>query len=175
MDLKTYIRTIPDWPKPGIQFRDITTLLIDPEGFRKTMDALLEHYRVLDFDKIVAIESRGFLFGAVLARELKKPLVLARKPGKLPGETAEEEYQLEYGTDRVQIHVDALSKGDRVLVMDDLLATGGTAHAVSRLCRKLGAIVVEAGFVINLPDIGGGARLKEAGIDAFWLVEFEGD
>ncbi len=175
MTLKSYIRTVPDWPKEGIMFRDISTLMLNPEGFAQTCDALLTHYRGLDFDKFVAIESRGFIFGSVLAKDLGKGLVIARKPGKLPVKTMREEYALEYGTDAVEIHVDALDSGDKVVVIDDLLATGGTALAVSNLCRKMGAEVVEAGFVINLPDIGGTKKLSEAGISTFHLVEFEGD
>ena len=175
MELKSYIRTVADWPKPGIMFRDITTLLADPEGFKEAIDALLKRYRAMDFDKIVAIESRGFVFGSVLARELNKPLVLVRKPGKLPAETAREEYELEYGSDAVEIHVDAINRGDTVLVIDDLLATGGTALATIRLCERLGATVAEAGFIIDLPDVGGSKRLREAGYEPFFLIEFEGD
>jgi adenine phosphoribosyltransferase len=175
MDLKRYIRTVSDWPKPGIQFRDITTLLTNPEGFGLAMDQMIAHYQGLNFDKIVAIESRGFIFGSVLARELKKPLVLIRKPGKLPAETAQESYELEYGTDTVEVHVDAIDAGDRVVVIDDLLATGGTASAAIALCERMGARVLEAGFVIDLPDIGGSKKLKAKGYGVFHLVEFEGD
>lgn len=175
MDLKPYIRTVPDWPKPGIQFRDITTLLTNPEGFALATDALLERYRGLDFDKVVAIESRGFIFGSVLARELGKPLVLVRKPGKLPAATVRESYDLEYGSDAIEIHVDAIQSGDRVVIIDDLLATGGTVSAAISLCTRMGASVLEAGFVIDLPDIGGSRRLAEAGIGVFHLVAFEGD
>jgi len=175
MDLKQYIRTVPDWPKPGIMFRDITTMLTDPEGFKLCMDGLLAHYKTLDFNKIVAIESRGFIFGSVLARELGKPLVLVRKPGKLPSETVSQSYDLEYGTDSIEVHVDALDSSDNVVVLDDLLATGGTALAAISLVEKLGAKVVEAGFVVDLPDVGGMKKLKDAGYNAFTLVEFEGD
>ncbi len=175
MDLKSYIRTVPDWPKPGIQFRDITTLLENPEGFSQAIDLLMAHYREVSFDKVVAIESRGFLFGALIARELSKPLVLVRKPGKLPAETTSEEYELEYGTDKIEIHTNSLDSGDKVVVIDDLLATGGTALAAIHLCEKLDAKVVEAGFVIDLPDIGGSKRLEQAGYPVFKLVDFEGD
>lgn len=175
MDLTKYIRTVKDWPKKGIMFRDITTLLIDPEGYQACMDKMVEHYKSVDFNKVVAIESRGFLFGSVLARELKKSLVLIRKPGKLPADTVSEEYQLEYGTDKIEIHKDALFEGDRVVVIDDLLATGGTALAAIHLCEKLGAEVVEAGFVIDLPDIGGSDKLETEGYKTFTMVEFEGD
>ena len=175
MDFKKYIRTVPDWPKPGVMFRDISTLLQDPDGFRLALDALVEHYRVIDFDCVAAIESRGFLFGSVLARELGKRLVLIRKPGKLPAETISEEYELEYGTDSIEIHSDAVGEGERVVPIDDLLATGGTALAAIRLCEKLGAHVVEAGFIINLPDLGGASRLADSGVRIFRLVDFEGD
>jgi len=175
MDLTQYIRTVPNWPKEGIMFRDITTLLSNPEGFSACMDQLVEHYKTVDFDKIVAIESRGFLFGSVLARELGKSLVLIRKPGKLPAETVSEEYELEYGTDKIEMHKDALEKGDKVVVIDDLLATGGTSLASIHLCEKVGGEVVEAGFVIDLPDIGGSKKLKTEGYKTFTLIEFEGD
>ena len=175
MDPKESIRTIPDWPKPGIMFRDITTLLADPQAYGEAMEKLIAHYRELSFDKIVAIESRGFLFGSILAHELKKGLVLIRKPGKLPGETTSEEYELEYGTDCVEIHSDSISPKERVVVIDDLLATGGTVLAAIRLCEKLEAEIVEAGFIIDLPDVGGSRKLKDAGYRCFTLIEFEGD
>ena len=175
MELAKYIRTVANWPKEGIMFRDITTLLSNPEGFKLCMDQLLDHYRKLNFDKVVAIESRGFLFASVIARELEKGLVLIRKPGKLPAETVSEEYQLEYGTDKIEIHRDALNQDEKVIVIDDLLATGGTALAAIHLCEKLGAVVVEAGFVIDLPDIGGSKKLQENGYQVFALVEFAGD
>ncbi|RJO65889.1 MAG: adenine phosphoribosyltransferase [Myxococcales bacterium] len=175
MDLKRYIRTVPNWPKPGVMFRDITTLLTSPEGFAQATDELAAHYRSLDFDKFAAIESRGFVFGAVLARAFNKPLVLLRKPGKLPAATERMEYSLEYGTDAIEVHKDAVSAGDRVVVIDDLLATGGTALAAIQLMEKLGGKVVEVGFVIDLPDVGGAKKLKAAGYTIFRLVQFEGD
>ena len=175
MDLRRFIRTVPDWPKPGVQFRDITTLLVDPEGFTLAMNALVEHYKGMDFDRILAIESRGFIFGAALARELKKSLVLIRKPGKLPAKTVSEEYSLEYGKDKIEVHADAVKPGDKVIIMDDLMATGGTAMAAIHLAEKLGAKVVEAAFIIDLPEIGGSRKLKEAGYAMFHLIEFEGD
>ena len=175
MELKNYIRTVPNWPKPGIMFRDITTILQDPTGFRLCIEKFLEHFGKLEFDKIVAIESRGFVFGSVLAYKLGKGLVPARKPGKLPAARARQEYQLEYGTDAIEMHLDALKKGEKVVIIDDLLATGGTALAAAALCEQLGAEVLEFGFVINLPDIGGAKRLKKAGYGIFTLTEFEGD
>lgn len=175
MGIEKYIRSIPDWPKPGIIFRDITTLLAHPVGFARATNALTMHYKEIPFDKIVAIESRGFVFGAVLAKELNKGMVIVRKPGKLPGETVSEEYQLEYGTDKIEIQKDALKPGEKVVVIDDLLATGGTAMAAINLVEKMGAKVVEAGFIIDLPDVGGSKKLTEAGYGVFSLVAFEGD
>jgi len=156
-------------------FRDITTILQSPAGLRLCIEKFLEHLRNVDFDKIVAIESRGFVFGSVLAYQLGKGLVLARKPGKLPAARARQEYQLEYGSDAIEMHLDALIKGEKVIIIDDLLATGGTALAAADLCKQLGAQVVEFGFVIDLPDIGGSDRLKKAGYSFFTLTEFEGD
>ncbi len=175
MDLKKYVRTVPNWPKPGIMFRDITTILKDPAGYKLAVDLLLEHYRDLDFDKVIAIESRGFVFGSLLAYELGKGLIMVRKPGKLPAERVRKEYSLEYGTDAIEMHKDSLSEGERVVVIDDLLATGGTALASAQLCEELGAKVVEMGFVIDLPDIGGSERLEREGYKVFKLIDFEGD
>jgi len=175
MELKDYVRTIPHWPKQGIMFRDITTVLKSPEGFKLAVDKLLEHYRGMAFDKIVAIESRGFIFGAVLAYELGKSLILVRKPGKLPAEVEQQKYELEYGFDTIEIHKDAVGRGDKVDVIDDLLATGGTSLAAAQLCERLGAEVLELGFVIDLPDVGGGQRLTGEGYKVFTLIEFEGD
>jgi len=175
MDLKDYIRTVPNWPKPGIMFRDITTILQNPAGFRLCIDRFLEHFRTVEFDKVVVVESRGFVFGSVLAYEMGKGLVPVRKPGKLPAARVRQEYQLEYGNDAVEMHLDALKSGEKVIIIDDLSATGGTALAAAALCEQLGAEVVEFGFVIDLPDIGGSARLKNAGYRVFTLTEFEGD
>ncbi|RED15244.1 adenine phosphoribosyltransferase [Parasphingopyxis lamellibrachiae] len=173
-DLKALIRTIPDFPKPGIQFRDITTLLLDPGGFATVVERMAA---MVDgpIDAIAGVEARGFIFGAALARELGSGLVLVRKRGKLPGKTLTEDYALEYGSDSLEMHHDAIPQGARILLIDDLLATGGTAHAAVRLLRGAGASVGQSLFVIDLPDLGGAARLREAGVSVEALVEFEGD
>ncbi|MCK5861832.1 MAG: adenine phosphoribosyltransferase, partial [Candidatus Hydrogenedentes bacterium] len=144
MDIAEVIRNVPDFPKPGIQFKDITTLLLNPEALRQTVDMLAERYGADKPDAIVGVESRGFIFGSALAYVMGVPLVLARKPGKLPGETIQESFELEYGTDTIEMHVDAVSSGARVLIVDDLLATGGTVAAVVRLIERLGGVVTEA-------------------------------
>jgi len=175
LDLKDTIRTIPDYPKPGIMFRDITTLLKDPAGFRDTVDELAKRYAGMKIDKIAGIESRGFILGAPLAYVMNKGFVPIRKKGKLPAETIGHDYALEYGTDRIEIHTDAIQKGDRVLLVDDLIATGGTAEAACKLIEKMGGEIVECCFIIDLPDIGGRARLEKHGHKVFALCEFEGD
>ncbi|WP_265570424.1 adenine phosphoribosyltransferase [Sphingomicrobium nitratireducens] len=174
LDLRDLVRTIPDFPKPGIQFRDVTTLLVDPAGFRATIEALAASVsgRV---DLVAAIDARGFAVGGALAKELGAGLLLVRKDGKLPGATIAEDYALEYGTDRLAIHVDACSPGARVLLVDDLIATGGTAMAAARLVERAGGELVGARFVIDLPDLGGSARLEDAGIAVKSLMAFEGD
>ncbi|MGA9583562.1 MAG: adenine phosphoribosyltransferase [Allosphingosinicella sp.] len=173
-DLKALIRTIPDFPRPGIQFRDVTTLLLDPNGFAASIERLAA--LIADPPDLVAgIEARGFVVAAALAQRLGAGLLLVRKDGKLPGATIAEDYALEYGTDRLAIHVDACTPGKRVLLADDLLATGGTALAAARLLRRVGGEVTGAVFIIDLPDLGGGARLRDAGIKVHALVEFEGD
>jgi len=173
VDLAGLIRTIPDFPKPGIQFRDITTLLLDADGFAATVEQLataVPH----DVDLIAGIEARGFVIGAALAQRLGKGLILIRKDGKLPGATIAEEYALEYGADRLAMHVDACAPGARVMIVDDLIATGGTAMAAIRLVQRCGAIVVGACFVIDLPDLGGADRLRAPGLPLSHLVSFEG-
>lgn len=172
--IKDSIKTVPDYPKPGIMFRDITSLMENAQAYKAAMTILVEKYREQGFNKIVATESRGFFFGAPLALELGIGFVPVRKPGKLPRQVISESYQLEYGFDTLEIHIDAIEAGDKVLVVDDLLATGGTIEATTTLIRRLGGEVSHAAFVINLPDIGGEARLKALGIDVYSLCEFDG-
>ncbi|MBL4817709.1 MAG: adenine phosphoribosyltransferase [Deltaproteobacteria bacterium] len=166
------IRNIPDYPKPGILYRDITTLLKDANGFHECITKLASRYKNTEIRKIAAIESRGFIFGAALAYALKKGFVPIRKTGKLPSETISHEYELEYGTDRIEIHTDAISKDEKVLVADDLLATGGTAVAACELINRLGGSVVECCFLIDLTDLGGRKALEDAGNKVFALLEF---
>ena len=173
--IKSKIRTIPHWPKQGIMFRDITTLLKDPEGFQSVMDAFEKRYKNVDFDVIAGIESRGFIIGAALADRLKKGFVPIRKKGKLPAATERVEYDLEYGKDTIEVHKDAILKGHKVLLVDDLLATGGTMNAAIKLVEKLGAKVVECAFIIDLPEVGGRKKLRDKGHKTFHLVEFEGE
>jgi len=172
-DIRQRIRTIADFPKPGIMFRDITTLLLDPEGLRLTIERMAEAVEG-QVDLVAGIEARGFLFGAALAYRLGTGVLLIRKDGKLPGATIAEDYALEYGTDRIAIHADACAPGARVLLIDDLIATGGTARAAVRLLRKAGATVTQAGFVVDLPELGGAEALRGDGIAVHALVEFEG-
>ncbi|MDO9102096.1 MAG: adenine phosphoribosyltransferase [Candidatus Nitrotoga sp.] len=175
MPIKSLIRTIPHYPKPNIMFRDITSLLKDPIGFRITIDELVRRYADMEIDKVIGIEARGFIVGAALAYALGKGFVPIRKKGKLPAETIGYDYELEYGTDRIEIHADAISPGERVLLVDDLIATGGTAEAATILIEKIGGKIVECCFVIDLPDIGGRKRLEKKGYSVFALCEFEGD
>ena len=175
MPIKSKIRTVPHYPKQGIQFRDITTLLKDPVGFRVTIDELAGRYQDVKVDKIAGIEARGFIFGAALAYALEKGFVPIRKKGKLPAETIGHDYELEYGSDRIEIHTDAIEKGEAVLLVDDLIATGGTAEAACTLIKKMGGKIIECCFIIDLPDIGGRARLEKLGQKVFALCEFEGD
>lgn len=173
--VKSKIRTIPDWPKPGIMFRDITSLLIDPEGLALTIGSFVARYQKVGITKVAAIEARGFITGAALAFQLGVGFVPVRKKGKLPGETIQEEYALEYGTDKIEIHKDAVTKEDRVLIMDDLIATGGTLGASIELVRRLGGEVYEAGVIIDLPDLGGSKKIKEKyGVNVYSICEFEG-
>ena len=175
MSIKSKIRTIENYPIKGVMFRDITTLLKDPEGLRDSINKLVDRYKDLNIDKIVAIESRGFIVGAPLAYLLNVGLVLIRKPGKLPAETINQDYELEYGTDRIEVHLDAIEKGEKVLIVDDLIATGGTAEATVRLVQKMKGDIVECCFIIDLPDIGGRDRLENMGLKVFTLCEFEGE
>ena len=175
MSIKSKIRTIKNYPIDGVMFRDITTLLKDPEGLRDSINKLVDRYKDLNIDKVVAIESRGFIIGAPLAYLLNVGLVLIRKPGKLPAEIIDQDYKLEYGTDRIEVHVDAIEKGEKVLIVDDLIATGGTAEAAVRLVQKVRGDIVECCFIIDLPDIGGRSRLENLGQKVFTLCEFEGE
>ncbi|PSU32527.1 adenine phosphoribosyltransferase [Photobacterium lutimaris] len=172
--IKNSIKSIPDYPKPGILFRDVTSLLEDPEAYRATMQILIDLYKEKGITKVIGTEARGFLFGAPLALELGVGFVPVRKPGKLPREVIGESYELEYGQDTLEIHVDAIKEGDKVLLVDDLLATGGTIEATTKLVRRLGGIVEDAAFVINLPDIGGEERLKGIGLNVFSICDFDG-
>ncbi len=175
MSIISYIRTIPDYPKKGIQFRDITTLLANPEGLRKTIDQFVERYKNVKIDKIAAIEARGFLIGAPIAYAIGCGLVLIRKKGKLPGKTICEDYLLEYGSDRIEMHEDAILPGEKILLIDDLLATGGTIKAAINLIERTGGIILETAFVVDLPDLGGSKELKKQGRSVFTLCEFEGE
>jgi adenine phosphoribosyltransferase len=174
MPIKSRIRTVPHYPKPGVMFRDITTLLKDPVGFRLTVNEFVTRYQGARIDKIAAIESRGFMVGAPLAYQLGVGFVPIRKQGKLPAAKLGHDYELEYGTDRIEIHVDAIAPGDRVLLVDDLLATGGTAEAAVKLIQSMGGSIVECCFVTDLPELGGHERLTELGQSVFTLCEFEG-
>ena len=173
--LTDYIRTIPDFPVPGVQFRDVTTLFADAEGFRRAVDELAAPYRDDGIDVVVAMDARGFILGGAVAYNLGLPFVPIRKKGKLPGKTIVEAYSLEYGDAIVEIHDDAFGAGARVLLVDDLLTTGGTAVAGVRLIERLGGHIVAASFVVNLPDLGGEERLKAMGLEVHTLCSFEGD
>ncbi len=177
MPIKSKIRTVPDYPKKGIMFRDITTLIKDPVGFRLVIDNLTQRYLSLDleYDIIAGIEARGFIMGGALSYTLGKGFVPIRKKGKLPAEVESQEYALEYGTDTIEMHKDAFKDGAKILVVDDLLATGGTALAAASLIEKLGGNVVEMAFIVNLPDVGGQKKLEDKGYNLFSLTEFEGD
>ena len=174
MPIKSRIRTIAHYPHEGIMFRDITTLLKDPVGLRATIQEITSRYKALKIDKVAGIESRGFIIGAPVAYELGVGFVPVRKAGKLPAETLGRDYQLEYGSDRIEIHIDAIQKGDHILLVDDLIATGGTAEAAAKLIQEMGGEVVECCFVIDLPDVGGRAvwRLRISRYSR--LCEFEG-
>lgn len=174
IDFSAYIRTIADYPKAGIQFRDITTLLNDAQAFNAAIDTLALHYADIALDQVVAIEARGFIIGAALASKLGLGFVPVRKVGKLPADTLKQTYALEYGEDTLEIHQDALAAGARVLLVDDLIATGGTALAAISLIRQLGAEVRHAAFVIDLPDLGGVQHLQANGVQPFALCQFEG-
>ncbi|WP_413528099.1 adenine phosphoribosyltransferase [Rahnella inusitata] len=172
--IKDSIKTIPDYPKPGILFRDVTSLLEDPKAYAESIKLLADRYRDAGVTKVVGTEARGFLFGAPVALVLGVGFVPVRKPGKLPRETISETYDLEYGTDSLEIHVDAIAPGEKILVIDDLLATGGTIEATAKLIRRLGGEVTDAAFIINLPELGGEKRLNSLNINCYSLVSFDG-
>ncbi|MFQ5958939.1 MAG: adenine phosphoribosyltransferase [Alphaproteobacteria bacterium] len=175
MPIKSRIRTIPHYPEHGVMFRDITTLLKDPKGLRVTVNELVNRYTAEPIDKVVGIEARGFILGAVVAYGLGVGFVPIRKRGKLPADVIGEDYELEYGVDRVEVHSDAIVRGEKVLLVDDLIATGGTAEAAIRLIEKSGGVIVECCFIVDLPDLGGSKRIEEGGYKVFSLCAFEGD
>lgn len=172
--LSDTIRSIPDYPKPGIIFRDITTLLGNPRAFRRAVDELVQPYAGLKIDKIAGMEARGFILGGAVAHQLSAGFVPIRKKGKLPHDTVSIAYSLEYGLDEMEMHVDAVQPGEKVILVDDLIATGGTAVGAVQLLRQIGADVVSACFVIDLPDLGGRKKLEALGVDVRTLVEFSG-
>ena len=173
-DLKKLIRTIPDYPKPGILFRDITTLLGDSQGFRAAVRALAAPYEGKGIEAVAGIEARGFILGGAVAHQLSVGFIPVRKKGKLPFRTIAQEYELEYATDQVEIHIDAVDDGDNILLVDDLIATGGTAEAAVKLIRRAGGEVIGCSFIVDLPDLGGRRRLEEMGIKVLTLCEFPG-
>jgi adenine phosphoribosyltransferase len=174
MDLRAVIRTIPDYPKPGILFRDVTTLLADARGFRRAVDELVQPLAGAKIDKVAGIEARGFILGGAIAHQLSVGFIPIRKKGKLPFTTIGERYALEYGADEVEIHVDAVKSGEKILLVDDLIATGGTASAAIKLLERAGGRVVLCSFVVDLPDLGGAAKLRAMGKEVVSLVSFEG-
>ena len=174
MDFKTVIRTIPDYPKPGIMFRDITTLLGNPPAFRRAVDEMVQPYAGVRVDKVAGLEARGFILGGAVAHQLSTGFGPIRKKGKLPHTVIGEDYDLEYGKDRVEIHADAVTRGEHVLLIDDLIATGGTAFAAIKLLERAGANVVGCSFVIDLPDLGGADKIRAIGKNVQTLVAFGG-
>ncbi len=172
MDIKALIRTIPDWPHAPVRFRDVSSLLRHPGGFRAAMNLFIEHYKGRPIDIIAGLDARGFIPASVLAYALSKPLVMVRKKGKLPGETIHTEYQLEYGRSILEIQSDAAPRGANVLLMDDLIATGGTLCAAVQLFEHLGCSVREVGAIVNLPELNGSRRLERMGVEVFSLCEF---
>jgi adenine phosphoribosyltransferase len=172
--IRAHIRTVPDWPAPGVQFRDITPLLSTPRVFRVLIDEFVHRYFDVKPDAIAGLDARGFIIGSVVAYELNIGFVPIRKKGKLPFTTVQESYELEYGSATVEMHTDAVKPGDRVVLIDDLIATGGTMMAGRRLLERLGATVIEGAAIVDLPELGGSARLRDSGLALFTLVDFEG-
>ncbi|MBL6952364.1 MAG: adenine phosphoribosyltransferase [Alphaproteobacteria bacterium] len=175
MNLKDLVRTIPDYPKKGIMFRDITTLMEHPVGFRRTVDEMVQPFADSAITRVAGIEARGFILGGAVAHQLSIGFVAVRKKGKLPWQTISVEYELEYGTDEIEIHIDSIEPGDKILLIDDLIATGGTAAAAAQLVRDAGGYVVGASFIVDLPDLGGRARLEAMDVPVRALMSFEGD
>ncbi|SEN46155.1 adenine phosphoribosyltransferase [Palleronia pelagia] len=173
--LRDYIRTIPDFPHEGIMFRDVTTLFADPRGFRMCIDQLLHPFADQRIDKVVGLEARGFILGGAVAHQLSVGFVPIRKKGKLPAATLSQEYQLEYGSATMEVHDDAILEGERILIVDDLLATGGTAEAGIKLVERLGGVVTGCAFIVDLPDLGGRKRLEDMGMTVEALCAFEGE
>ena len=173
-DLRAAIRSIPDYPKPGIMFRDITTLLGDARAFRRTVDELVQPWAGMKIDKVAGIEARGFILGGAVAHQVSAGFIPIRKKGKLPYKRVSIGYSLEYGIDEMEMHEDAVTKGERVILVDDLIATGGTAEAAVKLLRQIGANILAACFIIDLPDLGGAARLRKMDVPVRTLVSFEG-
>jgi len=174
MKIEDYIRTIPDFPEPGIQFRDVTTLFNDPRGFRMAIDMLLHPFAGERIDRVAGIEARGFILGGAVAHQLSVGFVPVRKKGKLPWKTVEQDYTLEYGTATVEVHQDAFVEGERVLIVDDLIATGGTAEAAIKIVERLGAKVAGCAFIVDLPDLGGREKLRALGAPVHALCTFGG-
>jgi adenine phosphoribosyltransferase len=174
LDLKSLVRTIPDYPKAGIMFRDVTTLLKDAAGFKACIERLVEPYRGAGIGTVVGIEARGFILGGAVADRLGTGFVPLRKKGKLPWRAIGQDYELEYGTDVIEVHDDAIAEGEHVLVVDDLIATGGTAEAACKLVRRVGGVPVGAAFVIDLPELGGVAKIEAQGVPCHTLIAFEG-
>lgn len=174
LDLKALVRTIPDYPKTGIMYRDVTTLLKEASGLKACIEQLVEPYLGAGVEAVVGIEARGFIVGGAVADRLGTGFVPLRKRGKLPSKTVSREYQLEYGVDTIEIHADAIRPGERILIVDDLIATGGTADAAAQLIRQVNGVVVGAAFIINLPAAGGRARLEASGVPCHALMDFEG-
>ena len=175
MPIKSRIRTIPNYPQPGVMFRDIMPLLQDPEGFRLAIDQMLEPLAGMRIDKVAGIEARGFIIAGAIAYRLDAGFVAVRKKGKLPHDTVGQDYHLEYGSDRIEIHTDAILEGEKILLVDDLLATGGTALATIKLVEQVGGDLVGCSFIVDLPDLGGSAKIRTTGHPVHFLCEFEGE
>ncbi|MBC8050841.1 MAG: adenine phosphoribosyltransferase [Hyphomicrobiales bacterium] len=174
LDLKSLVRSIPDYPKPGIMFRDVTTLLKHAAGFRACIERLCEPFHAAGIEAVIGIEARGFILGGAVAARLGTGFVPLRKKGKLPAKTMSQDYELEYGIDVIEVHEDAIRSGERVLIVDDLIATGGTAEAAAKLVARAGGVIAGAAFVIDLPDLGGAGKLTSKGIPVHSLISFEG-